>query len=280
MTFIAQETGRNTGKPYQLFTFRAGDTAYRYTTADKIITVDTLQFLPDQPMESAEIKETNVDDKGKLNFKVMRNHDIANLFLISSPRSISLTIQAGHEGETEIINIWTGRVVACEWGEDDQATISCESVTTILQRSGLPYKFGFTCQHTLYRGGCQLDIFANSIVTPVDVVDGYTVVIPAIIGQPENSYNGGLIVKNSVDYRMITDFDNTTGTVSLIRPFEDLEQGEVVRVALGCNRSKERCIELNNFENFLGFTTVPNRNPFNGLSKAGIIVSSETSGGN
>jgi len=277
MTFKSVETGRNTGKPFQLFTFRAGDTSYRYTTADKIITIDTLQFLPDQPMESAEIKETNVDDKGKLNFKVMRNHDIANLFLISSPRAISLTIQAGHEGESELVNIWTGRVVACEWGEDDQATLSCESATTILQRSGLPYKFGFTCQHTLYRGGCTLDIFANSILTPVGSVAGYSVTIPAIIGQPDNSYNGGLLVKNEVDYRMITSFDSVTGTVGLIRPFEDLVAGEVIRVALGCNRSKERCIELGNFENFLGFTTIPNRNPFNGLTKAGVII--DTTGG-
>lgn len=274
MTFKTYEESRNLGEPFQLFTFRAGNDFFRYTTADHIISVAGLDYLPDQPMESAEIKETNVDDKGKLNFKVMRNHDIANLFLISSPPAVSLTITAGHEGDpdSDIITIWTGRVVACEWGEDDEATLSCESATTVLQRSGLPYKFGTTCQHTLYRGGCALDIFANSALLPVSAVNGYAVTIPDIIGEPENNYNGGLLIRDGVNYRMITAFDNTTGTVQLIRPFEQLDAGDVIRVALGCNRSAERCKELENFENFLGFTTIPTRNPFSGLAKAGVKI--------
>lgn len=273
MSFDAIELSRDLGEPFHLFLFIAGDQQYRYTTADHIITIGTADYYPDQPMESVEVKETQIDDKGKLNFKVIRNHEIANLFLVTIPRTISLFIFEGHESDTasETRPIWTGRVVACEWDEEDQATISCESATTVLQRMGLPYKFGSTCQHTLYRGGCRLDIFANSTLYAVDSFSGYTVTISDLIGLPENDYNGGLAIVNGVDYRMITGFDNTTGTFTLIRPFEGIEIGTVMRVAKGCNRTSDRCKELENFENFLGFDTVPTRNPFEGITKAGVF---------
>jgi hypothetical protein len=269
MTYLANETSRNLGEPFQLFLFRAGDTNYRYTTADHIINVATVEYYPDQPMESVKIKETNVDDKGKLNFKVMRNHEIAELFLISNPRPISLTIFAGHEGDSddEIITIWTGRVVACDWDEDDQATISCESATTVLSRNGLPYKFGVTCQHTLYRGGCKLDMFANSDLYPLTSYSGYTMTFVDLIGMPADDYDAGLVVVNGVDYRMITGFDETTGMLSLLRPFESVSVGESIRVARGCNRTSDRCEVLGNFDHFLGFDTVPNRNPFDGIRR-------------
>jgi hypothetical protein len=278
MTFLTQETSRNLGKPFQLFLFRSGDTNYRYTTADHSIFVDTLEYVADQPMESVEIRETLVDNKGKLNFKVMRNHEIANLFLISNPRTISMTIFAGHEDDPndEIIILWTGRVVACDWDEDDQAVISCESATTVLSRNGLPYKFGGTCQHTLYRGGCGLDMFANSALYDLTSYSGYDMVFTDLIGLPANDYDAGLVVVNGVDYRMITAFDSDTGTLTLLRPFESVSVGESVRVARGCNRTSDRCIELNNFEHYLGFDTVPNRNPFEGLKQAEVQREQDT----
>jgi len=274
MTYLANETSRNLGEPFQLFLFRAGATNYRYTTADHIINVATVPYYPDQPMESVEIKETNVDDKGKLNFKVMKNHEIADLFLISNPRTISLTVFAGHEGDAddEIITIWTGRVVACEWNEDDQATISCESATTVLSRMGLPYKFGGTCQHTLYRGGCTLDMFANSALYTLTSYSGYDLVFSSMSGLPSYDYDGGLAVVNGVDYRMITNFSSGSGTVTLLRPFESVSIGEQIRIARGCDRTSSRCEALGNFDHFLGFDTIPSRNPFEGLRQAGITV--------
>lgn len=275
MTFDARETSRNDGQPYHLLTFTSGITKYRYTTADHII-VDgqNNSYYPDNPMESIKVKETNTDDKGKLNFQVSRSHEIARLFLVSSPRTISLTVQAGHEGESEYINIWTGRVVACEWDEEDEATISCESATTVLARNGLPYKFGGTCQHSLYRGGCRLDINENSQLIEIDDVSGYEITFSELVGAPEDSYNGGLVSINDVDHRMVTGFNNVTGTLTLIRPFEDADAGQLARVALGCDRTSVRCKELDNFEHFLGFDTVPTRNPFEGLVQAGVIVGS------
>ena len=273
MTFDAKETGLTTGAPYQLMEFTSGTDIYRYTTADQVISKDNFDFRPDNPIESVEIKETHVDDKGKLNFKVVRDHEVAQLFLVIVPRSISLKIFAGHVGETEHVTIWTGRVVGCEWDEEDTATITCESTSTVLSRSGLPYKFGYTCQHSLYRGGCRLDLYANSAQYEVTSFSGYTVRMDSFIGYtPINEYDGGLMIAKGQDYRMITGFDNTTGTFTLIRPFEGLENGEIVRVAKGCNRTSARCEELGNFENFLGFDHVPDRNPFDGLLQTGVTV--------
>ena len=273
MTFDAKETGAATGEPYQLIEFVSGSDAYRYTTADVPVTKGVFTYLPSTPMQSIEVKETNVDDKGKLNFKVTRDHEVAELFLIIVPRTITLTIFAGHIGETEHLTLWSGRVVGCDWNEDDEATISCESLTTILSRNGLPYKFGSTCQHTLYRGGCRLDIYAHSYLFNVTSFSGYDMTFPELVGfQPTHGFDGGLVIAKGYDYRMITSFDNSTGTVTLLRPFEGLEIGEPVRVAHGCNRTSERCQELDNFINFLGFDTVPDRNPFEGILQTGVTV--------
>lgn len=282
MTFDALETSRNMGEPYQLLYFRSGATQYRYTTADHIISFSGSDYLPDNPMQSVEVVETNVDDKGKLNFTVMKDHEIAQLFTISTPRTVSLTVYSGHESDVvdnEVITIWSGRVVACEWSEDDTAEISCESVTTVLQRMGLPYKFGTTCQHSLFRGGCKLDMFANSTLEQVTTYTGSDVVISNLIGAAANEYDAGLMVFNGVDYRMITAFDSGTGTFTLLRPFENISIGDDIRVTRGCNRTSDRCKELINFQHFLGFETVPTRNPFNGLRQAGATVASDSDKG-
>ena len=99
-------------------------------------------------------------------------------------------------------------------------------------------------------------------------------VFSELVGAADNEYDGGLVVINDTDYRMITGFDSGTGTVTLIRPFEDADVGQLARVARGCDRTSARCQELNNFEHFLGFDTVPTRNPFEGLKQAGVIVGS------
>ena len=273
MTYDAKETSRDSGHPYQLMEFTSGSEAYRYTTADQIIVYNNFNFMPGNPMQSVEVKETGTDDKGKLNFKVTRDHEIASLFLVTIPRTIYLKIYAGHVGETEHILIWTGRVVGCEWDEEDEATISCESSTTILSRNGLPYKFGATCQHTLYRGGCRLDINVNSELRPITSINGYFLTFASLIGYtPTNEFDGGLVIAKGFDYRMVISFDNSTGTLELIRPFEDIAAGELVRVAKGCNRTSTRCKELENFPNYLGFDTVPNRNPFEGILQTGVTI--------
>lgn len=282
MTYDAAETSRELGEPYQLLYFRSGDTAYRYTTADHVIIYLGADYLPTNPMQSVEVTETNVDDKGKLNFTVMKDHEIAKLFTKGTPRTVSLTVYSGHESDVddEVIPIWSGRVVACEWDEDDRAEVSCESVTTVLQRMGLPYKFGTTCQHTLFRGGCKLNLFANSYLKNVASYSGYTVTIPSLIGGPDNEYSGGVIIAKGVDYRMITGYDTLTGVFTLLRPFEDLSDGELVRVSKGCDRTSARCAELGNFDHFLGFETIPTRNPFEGLRQVGVtLANTETPSG-
>lgn len=277
MTFTSKETSRDEGEPYQLFWFRSGTQDYRYTTLSSSVWVDTVEYSPDQAMGSAEIKETMSGDKGKLNFQVMRNHEVAQLFLISSPRTVSLVVYSGHtsDPDDELIPSWTGRVIACDWNDEDQATLSCESISTILQRNGLPYTFGSTCQHTLYRGGCKLDIFANSALYEITSLSGYTITVPDLIDSPSNEYDAGLVIAKDVDYRMVTGFDNLTGVLTLLRPFEGVEAGEIVRIAVGCNRSSARCEELGNFENYLGFDTVPRRNPFEGLKQTGVTILAE-----
>ena len=273
MSFLEKEESREAGQPYQLFIFRANAQTYRYTTLDTEVVVGTTVYSPDQPMESVVVEETAEDSKGKLNFKVMRDHEVAQLFMITSPPTISLTILAGHVGEEEHQVIWTGRVVGCHWDEEDKGTISCESLRTVLSRTGLVYKFGPLCQHTLYRGGCKLDLFANSMEIPVASKSGYHITFGgAMIGAPTNEYNGGLVIRDNVEYRMIVDYDPAIGKVTLIRPFENLEDGEILRVARGCDRTPTRCQELGNFENILAFSTVPRRNPFKGLREAGVLA--------
>jgi hypothetical protein len=103
---------------------------------------------------------------------------------------------------------------------------------------------------------------------------GYTLTFSPLIGAPAYEYDGGLIIRNDTDYRMITSFTPGTGVVGLLRPFEQIEDGSILRVAKGCNRTPDRCKQLNNFDHFFGFTTVPTRNPFEGLKRGGLFVGS------
>lgn len=261
MTFETEDLKAYSSYPFQLFNFSSGGDDYYFTTADQEITYVGNVYLTSSPMKSAQISEDPEDSRGKLTFEVDNDHPVVLLFRVVVPRTVSLRIFAGHVGSSDYLSIWQGVVTNVIWKDDGKATIECESTLMVMKRMGLHYDFGPLCGHTVYRGGCGLDINANSVFTTIDNLSGRVVTASPVASAPTSDhYVGGVLIFNNRDYRLIEAQSGSTVTIN--RQIAGLQIGDSIQIAAGCDRSSVRCKVLGNFPRFLGWETVPEKDLF------------------
>jgi len=251
--------------PVLLFLYEVGVVKYPYTTADSEIVKDGVVYSPNEVLESSSI-EAAADKRGSpLSITTDVDFEIAKIFLNDAPHtSMRLTIFLGHLDEPEYRILWKGKVTNVNRIEGHKASISHEQNISIINRGGLTYRYGANCNHSVYRGGCNLDINANSVDGVVQDVTGSNIVAPEFGLLPAGDLIGGVAVFNNTYYRMILAHD--ANAITLHRGIPGLGIGDILKVASGCDKTVTRCKALGNFDNHLSFKTIPKRNPFSGLS--------------
>ncbi len=259
------EISEDDAAPVLLFLYEVGVVKYAYTTADTEILKDGVVYSPDEVLESNSIEAT-ADKKGaSLSITTDVDFEIAKLFLNDIPHTtMKLTIFLGHLDEAEYRVLWKGKVTNVNRVEDHKAHISHEQNISIVNRGGLTYRYGVNCNHSVYRGGCNLDFNANATDGVIQSIVGPVLTATEFGVLPAGDLVGGVAVFNSTYYRMI--IAHEANSITLARAMPSISVGDTLKVASGCDKTVSRCKALGNFNNFLGFNTVPERNPFNGLS--------------
>jgi hypothetical protein len=259
------EISEEDAAPVLLFLYEVGVIKYPYTTADMEIEKDGVIYSPSEVLESSSI-EASADKKGApLSITTDVDFEIAKIFLNDAPHtSMKLTIFLGHLGEAEYRVLWKGKVTNVNRVEDHKANISHEQNISIVNRGGLTYRYGANCNHSVYRGGCNLDFNANATDGTIQNIVGPVITATEFGLLPVGDLVGGIAVFNSTYYRMIIAHD--ANDITLARGIPGLAIGSILKVASGCDKTVARCKVLGNFDNNLSFNTVPERNPFSGLS--------------
>lgn len=277
MSFSAFETSVFHGEPVNLFLFTYGPAPseyYAYCDAEDTIIVDTKEYVP-IPIDRDAINSSGTLDKSGLSVAVDGFAEVAELFRVYPPsQPVSLVIRQGHIGDadSEFGVIWTGRVLSCRW-EDNIATLTCEPVSTSMQRTGLRRHYQYGCPHALYMGtaagGCRANKAAATKMTVAQAITGSLVTLPAgWNGSFEKSkFINGLIEwtngVGSVVRRAILRVNEATNVITIGGPIPEMDQGDSIAVILGCNHQMTDCADIhNNINDFGGQPYIPTKNPF------------------
>lgn len=277
MSYNEYESSVHHGEPVNLFLFTYGTAAseyYAYCDAEVSITVEGKEYLP-VPIDRDAINSSGTLDKSGLSVGVDGFAEVAELFRVYPPsQPVSLVIRQGHIGDpdAEFAVIWTGRVLSCMW-EDDIAKLTCEPVSTSMQRTGLRRHYQYGCPHALYMGtaagGCRASKAAATVTTTAVTITGSLITLPSDWNSlfPKSKFINGIVewtnAIGSVVRRSILKVNEATNVIMIGGPIPDMDEGDTISVILGCNHQMDDCSNLHhNINDFGGQPYIPTKNPF------------------
>lgn len=250
-----------------LVKFSRGGLNYTFTTAERPILYGGLTYRPDITMEIPEFTtEGTLESSSNLEITVPANHPVAQIyktFFPASPMTVQIMIGFVNDPDLDFKVIWPGRVTNVLTSEEADsksrtARIVCEQRLKILSRNGLPYRYGITCQHMVYKAGCDLSLEANEYSATVTSISGQLVTVSGISGM-EGEFVSGLMRFGDGDWRDI--IAQSGSVLTIIYPMDGMAVGSSVRLYRGCNRSYSRCSQLGNLNKIFRFN-IPSQNVF------------------
>lgn len=262
LTLQKIEAALSISRPIELYLFEHGESKFAYTSGSKShLHVDGLIYNP-LALRRGKLQRTNEDYKNRLSVEIPGDSPVPSLFRSTLPSDhVTLKIfQTQRDLKNQFINIFAGEVVGVTWN-NSLAALDCCPVTALLRRQIMRTGYQSQCNHHLYDSRCSLEMQDWQEDTTVVAItnSGYTVQL-ANKAHADTYYTAGLLSKNGSDFRQI---NSVTGNdFELMSPIDGLAVGDVVQVAKGCDRSAASCQSFGNFDNFLGFLTIPTDNPF------------------
>lgn len=282
MSYLSKENSVQDGSPIHLLHFSQGVLNWRYTTASYPIIALGHIWNP-SPITQGGVNQSNDMTRDTLSLRFPRDHEFARIFLAYTPDQLtSVTLYRGHEGESEFIVYWKGRIASTKSG-GETISVECEPVFTSLRRPGLRARYQRTCRHAHYGRGCNLDPEDWATSGICTEASGVQVVVPQAALFSAGYFIGGMIESPDGVLRHV--IEHSGSLLTLIRPIESLilevgssgygrsygenYGGVPVRIFPGCDHSRFTCeSKFNNLDNNGSFPWIPEKNPFGGSSIA------------
>lgn len=266
MTYDARETSTDTGRPVEVYTFARDYQHWRYTSADRDVTISSQTFTA-KPITRTAIETTAEKSRLALTLTVPRDLEVADMYRIAPPTmTITCLIQQYHQADTELVTIWAGRILTVEWS-GPSARIAVEPIYTALQRNGLRRMYQRQCPHVLYGGQCN--VVRESFRTDgfVDSISGNVINVPQAALLATGYFAGGYIewdvASGIAERRFIS--DHTGGALTVTSTIAGLSGGMAVRIYPGCDHTLTTCnSKFSNAVNYGGMPYIPTKNPFGG----------------
>lgn len=263
MSFDSREKSQYQGQPIEAFKFTQGDNIWLWTSADRDL------VLPAGTFESTVIKrkemEFSQEDTGEtMEFLVPRDNPVAELFIGSLPSTpISVTVYRAHrEDEDLAITIFSGRV---EFGrfEESECTLTASSLLSLMNRSIPSLNLQLQCNHALFSEGCRVNPSTARDSVVIDSVNGSSVVSSDFALRASGWFEAGRIETSEGLMGFIV--KHIGDTIQLLTSIPGLAAGQTIWAYWGCDHLEGTCEnKFGNLANHLGWSRLPNKNPFDG----------------
>jgi uncharacterized phage protein (TIGR02218 family) len=266
MSYDANERGH--GRPLELYEFGRQHVRWRYTSAAHEVTAGALVYTPVQ-IEHAGLSASRELARQAIAITVARDNPVAELYRVAPPSDVvTCVIRQVHEGSTEVVALWSGRIVGVDWS-GLRAELSLEPVYTSVRRMGLRRRYQRACPFALYGPGCGVVRTAHELVSTAGSISGLTVHVAGANAFGDGWYSGGYLEWDSAgglfERRMIA--RQVATNVELTAAPHGLAVGQAVRLYPGCDRTLATChSKFANSANYGGMPYIPLRNPFGGLN--------------
>ncbi len=273
MSYQSEELSVSNGSPLELYEISYSNTFYNYTSGD----VQYNHPSNGRIYKPLAITRPNLifsSDYGRssLQLNVQPNADFLELFRYAPPPSVvSLTIKRVQRRDTtnEVVTTWKGRILNASWGETD-ATITCESIRSSVQRFGLRKMFTIQCQHVLYGTDCLANKAAFETIGVITAITGPVVAMSGISAKPNGWFAGGYCewvdpITHITNRRMILGNDMALSTITLVGAPLGAVVGLDIHAMPGCDHTMSMCdSKFANSVNYGGMLHTPSKSPFNG----------------
>lgn len=255
---------------YELFKFVRGSTVWTYTSSDVAIVYDSETYTP-QVIGHGERASRSELSKENLVVNISLASPLAiDLLSYFGEEIMTMTLFVSTDSGTDVA--WKGRYVN-QKPSGNQLALVIESIFTSLGKPGLRARYQKTCRHTLYGTSCGLSKSSFELSTSLTAISGVTLTVPGASAEDDGYYLGGMI-QSLTDNSLRWVVNHVGGTLTLVRPFEQLELDIVagggtttVKVYPGCKHTRGVCLnKFNNILNFGGFPWIPKKNPMGGSS--------------
>jgi len=264
MTFDDREKSRYDGEPAECYQFEQGGTSWKWTSADRVITLPAGEFQP-IPISRDALEFSEEDTGETIQVRVPRDNEVASLFIGDLPSSpVKVTVYRAHRSDESLALSWfSGEVCRAEFHEIE-ATLVCRSTLASLERAYPTLRIQAPCNHVLYGSGCKANPTTSRDSVTVTTVNGATVASLQFSARPDQWFQGGrLETFDGSERRFIA--DHVGDTIKLISPMPGLVSGTELWAVWGCSHLESDCLsKFDNLDNFLGFPRIPKRNPWEG----------------
>ena len=250
----------------ELFLFRYNDETVALTSSNKNLVFENREYIADKYITRSKISNKSTESSApEMVVTVSKDSRIVEWFKYTSPwREVELqVISVDLNDLNNFVYLWSGTILQASFKEN-KAELECFSKEQLLDLEMNRYKYQNTCNYTLGREGCTLDLNNLSHTTTITSIDpdGITFEVADVDGQADDWFLNGTMKFQNQQF-MIKSQKGTT--IKTLQMYVDIFVGATVVLTYGCNRLPDTCKhKFNNLENNGAFSFVPNRNPFKG----------------
>ena len=266
MSYDVKDRSVHDGAPIECYHFQGSHGDFLYTSYQRPITVNDLDFEPIAITRTALETGTIDDSATTMDFNVPANCLLALRYAyVVSPKELTVTVYRVHEGDDYSTDYkiefqgealeFTGRGkwMTVRTGTLLQTKLNGNMSAVVAQRM---------CNHVLYDDLCKVDPAGYTFSSTVLKVQGRIVTV-----DDDHAANGTLlgstfmIDRTGEKLAIITNDDNVL-RVSVAAV--DIMVGDTVKIILGCDhiRLGDCKNRFNNVVNYGGFDFIPTQNPF------------------
>lgn len=265
MSYNVIETSEYDSEPIELYTFVRQSTVFRYTSADEDKTF--AGFLYESvPMERTSFNQELESAKQAITISSIKDLAVTQTFR-SSPSSnvTTVNIQRYHEGDTEAVVLWLGRIINVKFSERKVA-ISCDPFFTSLKRSCLRLRYQTNCPHVLYSDSCGVARASFELNATLLGANGIQLISGDFTAFADGYFNGGYVEWDDsgiTEQRFILAHVGDSIVINL--PFPGIPGNADVKAFPGCDHTLAVCnVTFSNEDNYGGQPFYPEVNPMGG----------------
>lgn len=271
MTHQLIEASVEDGQPMRCYEFQRGTLRWRYTSADRDVTINNMLFRGNVGISDEGMQFTGDPKADALTIIMPSYLEIPLMYRVIAPAdTIYVVVWDAHFGQPTGEVAWTGIVTGHSSVTEDLSHITCESIVSSLEIPGLRLGWQRSCPFTLYDPEtCRLNKADYEVVAQIADKDGATI-HSARAGDFSDGYFSGGFVEWEIEagLRERRGVQSHTGTqLLLLGGTYGIEVGSSVFIFPGCFRTAVIC--SNKFDNILNYGGIPHlegRSPFDGSS--------------
>lgn len=241
MTFYSIDIGEATSEPILAFRFDAGSTVLRYTSAAFSVTIDSEAYDPDViSVEPLELKPNQTDQR----LTILTRQDLPVVSLLQNIRPrVRVRIYQSHVSDLTAWQVyWTGAIVGVS-RDGVEARVIADAGTGRIDGLVAPQKFGASCQWTLGRPWCPVDLGGHTFTGVLTAIGagGRELTASAWAGKGAGYFVNGHVLTSDGRAEVITAYDDPSGKVTLRNALAGLDVGDSVVAVAGCDGAQSTC---------------------------------------